>query len=104
LYAEDFPDFYDADLRAMFGNGEPGAESAARIMRKYRAALVTSIVKWTGQRKYTVTMLVRRLIERCQRLKLQAPRDSVRLQFDLAAYLASLVTNHLHTGRFKRSV
>jgi hypothetical protein len=23
LYAEDFPDFYDADLRAIFGNGEP---------------------------------------------------------------------------------
>ncbi len=104
LYAEDFPDFYDADLRAIFGNGEPGGESAARIMRRNRAALVTSIVRWTGQRKYTVTMLVRRLIQRCQKLKLQAPRDSVRLQFELAAYLAALVTNHLHTGRFKRSV
>ena len=104
LYAEDFPDFYDTDLRAMFGNGEAGGESAARMMRKFRAALVTSIVKWTGQRKYTVSMLVRRLTLRCQQLKLQAPRDSVRLQFDLAAYLASLVTNHLHTGRFKRSV
>jgi hypothetical protein len=104
LYAEDFPDFYDADLRAIFGNGEPGAESAARVMRKCRAALVTSIVKWTGQQKYTVTMLVRKLMVRCQQLKLQAPRDSVRLQFELAAYLAALVTNHLHTGRFKRSV
>ena len=26
LYAEDFPDFYDADLRAIFSNGEPGGE------------------------------------------------------------------------------
>src|SRR6185369_9635250 len=42
LYAEDFPDFYDADLRAMFGNGEPGGESAARIMRKHRNALIES--------------------------------------------------------------
>jgi hypothetical protein len=73
-------------------------------MRKNRAALVTSIVQWTGQRKYTVDMLVSRLVLRCKQLKLQAPRDSVRLQFDLAAYLAALVTNHLHTGRFKRSV
>jgi hypothetical protein len=104
LYAEDFPDFYDADLRAIFGNGEPGGDSALRIMRKNRAALVTSIVQWTGQRKYTVDMLVSRLVLRCKQLKLQAPRDSVRLQFDLAAYLAALVTNHLHTGRFKRSV
>jgi hypothetical protein len=104
LYAEDFPDFYDADLRAIFGKGEPGSESAARFMRKNRTALITSIVQWTGQRKYTVTMLVRRLILRCQELKLETPRDSVRLQFELAAYLAALVTNHLHTGRFKRSV
>jgi hypothetical protein len=104
LYAEDFPDFYDADLRSIFGNGEPGGESAAAIMRKNHAALVTSIVRWTGQSKYTVTMLVRRLSLRCKELKLQAPRDSVRLQFELAAYLAALVTNHLHTGRFKRSV
>jgi len=104
LYAEDFPDFYDADLRAIFSNGEPGAEPAARVMRKHRAALIASIVQWTGQRKYTVSMLVRRLIQRCQELKLTAPRDPVRLQFELAAYLATLVTNHLYTGKFKRSV
>jgi Putative zinc-binding metallo-peptidase len=104
LYAEDFPDFYDADLRAIFGNGEPGGESAARVMRKNRAALVGSIVQWTGQRKYTVNMLVRKLMLRCKELKLSAPRDLVRLQFDLSAYLAALVTNHLHTGRYKRSV
>jgi hypothetical protein len=104
LYAEDFPDFYDADLRAIFSVGEPGTEPAARLMRKQRTALIASIVQWTGQRKYTVSMLVRRLIERCQELKLTAPRDSVRLQFELAAYLATLVTNHLYTGKFKRSV
>jgi hypothetical protein len=104
MYAEDFPDFYDADLRAIFSNGDPGGESAAKLMRKHRAALIASIVQWTGQRKYTVSMLVRRLIQRCQELKLSAPRDPVRLQFELAAYLATLVTNHLYTGRFKRSV
>ncbi len=70
LYAEDFPDFYDADLRAIFGNGQPNWESAARVMRKDRTALVGSIVRWTGQHKYTVDMLVRKLIERCQQLGL----------------------------------
>ena len=104
LYAEDFPDFYDADLRAIFENGEPGGEPAAAMMRRHRSALVTSIVQWTGQRKYTVSMLVRKLMLRCRALKLSTPRDSVRLHFELASYLASLVTNHLYTGRFKRSV
>jgi hypothetical protein len=36
LYAEDFPDFYDADLRVIFGNGEPNGESAAKVMRRNR--------------------------------------------------------------------
>jgi hypothetical protein len=104
LYAEDFPDFYDADLRAIFLKGEPGADSAARAMRRCRAALITAVVEWTGQRKYTVDMLVRKLTFRCQELKLQAPRDPVTLHMELAAYLSALVTNHLYTGRFKRSV
>jgi hypothetical protein len=104
LYAEDFPDFYDADLRAIFGNGEPGSETAARVMRKHRGALIASIVQTTGQRKYTVSMLVRKLILRCHELKLTAPQDPVRLHFDLAGYLSALVTNHSYTGRFKRSV
>lgn len=104
LYAEDFPDFYDADLRAIFSNGEPGSESAARLMRKIRKPLITSIVRWTGQRKYTVDMLVRKLTERCRQLQLVAPRDQARMSFELASYLAAMVTNHLHTGRFKRRV
>jgi len=104
LYAEDFPDFYDADLRAIFGSSEPNGESAARLMRKNRVALVGSIVRWTGQRKYTVDMLVRKLIQRCQQLGLTASVDGTRQSFELAAYLAAMVTNHLHTGRFKRSV
>jgi putative zinc-binding metallo-peptidase len=105
-YAEDFPDFYDADLRALFGPVEPNGEPAARTMRRNRAALVASIVRWTGQHKYTVDMLVRKLIERSQKLALTTPPppDQARLLFELAAYLAAMVTNHLHTGRFKRSV
>jgi hypothetical protein len=104
LYAEDFPDVYDADLRSIFGHGEPASEPAARIMQQHRAALISSVVQWTGQRKYTVSMLVKKLTQRCRELKLKAPADRGRLPFDLASYLAALVTNHLYTGKFKRSV
>jgi hypothetical protein len=103
LYAEDFPDFYDADLKKIFTSVN-GTESAARMMRRNRAALVTSIVQWTGQRKFTVNTLVRKLMRRCQELRLSAPRDDAKVYFELAAYLAAMVTNHMHTGRFKRSV
>jgi len=108
LYAEDFPDFYDADLRSIFGHVEPAGvapkETAARFMRQHRAALIASIVQWTGQRKYTVNMLVQKLIHRCQQLKLKTHAEPARLHFDIASYLAAMVTNHLYTGRFKRSV
>lgn len=104
LYAEDFPDFHDADLRAIFGDGRQGGESAAHLMRHNRKVVVDSVTRWTGQRKYAVDMLVRKLIRRCRRLGLSAPPDPSRLAFELAAYLAAMVTNQLHTGRFKRQV
>jgi hypothetical protein len=103
-FAEDFPEFWDPDLLRIFGDGEPGDESAARFMRRIRKPLVTSIVRWTGQRKYTVNMLVQQLIERCEELELPAPRDLAKLNFELGSYLAALVTNHLYTGSYKRSV
>jgi hypothetical protein len=104
LYAEDFPDFYDDDLRAIFLRGEAGAGSAAAAMRSCRAELITAVVEWTGARKYTVEMLVRKLTARCKALRLQASRDPVTLHMELAAYLSAMVTNHMYTGRFKRSV
>ncbi len=104
LYAEDYPDFYDADLREIFGQGDPGEESAARFMRKHRKTIVPAIVRRTGEHKYTVDRLVRRLMLRCESLALTAPANEARLLLDLGVYLAALVTNHLHTGRFKRSV
>jgi hypothetical protein len=104
LYAEDFPDIYDADLRAIFEKGEPGGESAAHFMRSLQGALIAATVRWTGQRKYTVNLLVKRLISRLRELDLGTPRDHSRVLIELAAYLSALVTNYLHTGRFKRSV
>jgi hypothetical protein len=104
LWAEDYPDFYDADLRVIFGKTPAGAEPAARFMKKHRRAIVSSVVQWTGERKYTVDALVRRLDQRCASLALQAPQNEPSLLLEIGAYLSALVTNHLHTGRFKRSV
>jgi hypothetical protein len=104
LYAEDFPDFYDADLRALFEQGDPSDESAARFMRSQRKIIVPTLVRFTGQHKYTVDQLVRRLTLRCESLGLKAPLKRERLLFDIGAYLSTLVTNHLHTGHYKRSV
>jgi Putative zinc-binding metallo-peptidase len=104
LWAEESPDFYDADLRRIFGREPQGEEPSARVMRRHKSAIVTSVVQWTGERKYTVDSLVRKLTDRCAKLHLPAPADRDALLLEIGAYLSALVTNHLHTGRFKRSV
>jgi hypothetical protein len=104
LYAEDFPDVYDADLGAIFHNGDLSNESAVQVMRRFQHPLSDAVVRWTGQHRYVVDMLIKRLVIRTRELKLPAPQDHAKLMIELASYLAALVTNHLHTGRFKRSV
>jgi hypothetical protein len=103
LWAEDAPDFYDADLRRIFGDGVDGGEPAARFMQRHRKRIVSTIVGWTGQRKYTVNEVAGKLTTRCHELKLRAGSDEAGLLLELGAYLSALVTNHLHTGKFKRS-
>ena len=100
-YAEDFPDLYDSDLRAIFERGGHG-ECAAEVLRRLKNPLIGSVVRWSGQRKYIVDGFVKKLILRLRDLGLRAPRDHHALQIELASYLAALVTNHLHTGKFKR--
>ena len=104
VYAEDFPDVYDADLRSIIESGEHGEESATHVMRRLQRPLSRAVVRWTGQHKYIVDMLVKRLITRTRELKLPAPKDHNMLMIQLASYLSTLVTNHLYTGRFKRLV
>ena len=108
LWAEEYPDFYDADLRQCILAARRRTERMllARVMRKRpdKTAIVTSVVQWTGERKYTVDALVRKLTDRCAKLHLPAPADRDALLLEIGAYLSALVTNHLHTGRFKRSV
>jgi hypothetical protein len=104
LWESDYPDFYDADLQKIFGELTPGDESAARFMKRYRRAIVTATVKWTGERKFTVDSLAAKLISRSAALNLGTPRDEPALLIDIGSYLSALVTNYLHTGKFKRSV
>jgi len=104
LWSSNYPDFYDTDLRRIFGELTPGDETAARFMKRYRRAITTAIVNWTGEPKYTVDRLIVRLISRADELGLGTPRDESALLIDIGSYLASLISNYLYTGRFKKKV
>lgn len=105
--AESYPDFYDVDLRRIF-NGDPGLPrrdySAERFMKKHRKVIVDSVSYWSGERKFPIEQLVRKLTARCQSLGLRVGRSDAETHLEIAAYLAALVTHYLFTGKFKRTV
>jgi hypothetical protein len=103
----DYPDFYDGDLRWIF-NGDPSLpkreHSAAKFLLKKRKELIDSLAYWTGERKFPIGSLVRKLHARADKLELRMGRTQAETYLHLSAYLATLVTHYLFTGKFKRRV
>jgi hypothetical protein len=105
LYEDSFPDFYDNDLRQLFG---AGAEVAGRVLasaylRQHRPQVINAIGRWTKERKYRVHRLLSRLIQRSDELVLYARAGDLQQDLHVSAYLTTLVMNHLFTGKFKRT-
>jgi len=100
-----YPDFYDNDLRRLFAADETteGAVKASRWLRDRRRTLLDALFRWTNERKYRVNGILSQLIERCDELGLRAHPDDARLPVEVACYVATLVTNHLFTGKFIRT-
>ncbi|MBU6375790.1 MAG: putative zinc-binding metallopeptidase [Bdellovibrionales bacterium] len=106
-HADEYPDFYDEDLRKIF-SGPPELSKrdagASGFMRRNQKIIIDSVSKWTGERKFPVQRLVKKLQDRCETLDLRLGKDITQTSLEVASYLATLVTNYLHTGKFKRTV
>jgi len=103
LYIEHEPDFFDADLKALFPAPVGKAKlAAARFLAGQTSALERTVGSWTGEKKVLIHNLLARLKKRCNVLKLQVNArgtDAVLVEF--TAYLTSLVANHRYTNRYK---
>jgi hypothetical protein len=104
-YEHSFPDFYDNDLRRLFGAEGPaaGTVKASAYLQRTRRELEAAVCQWTNEKKYRVNRLVRKLIDRCQELNLYVHADGVEQGVRVSAYVTTLVMNHLFTGSFKRT-
>jgi hypothetical protein len=102
MYAQDFPDFFDADLRKLFVDGasSPGAERAATFLRRSTKPILNAVSAWTGEPKFTLNRLLRELINRCAELDLRL-RSEDAAGLEIAAYLATLASHYRLTGKFK---
>ena len=104
-YEHSFPDFYDRDLRQLFdaGEGVEGRVKASVYLRRHRRELEDAVAKWSNENKYRVNKLLGKLIDRCDKLNLHIKAYDPKQNIQVAAYIATLVTNHLFTGKFKRT-
>ena len=101
LYADTYPDFYDADLRQLFA--APAGLKASGYLRLRRRRLMNSVSEWTNERKFSVNRLLARLIDRCDQLELHAHNDDLQQDFRVSSFITTLVMNYLFTGKFKRT-
>ena len=106
LFEEDYPEFYDSDLTKIFSTDPEFKknEKARDFMRQYRKMIVTKVAQWTGEKKFTVNNLIKRLTERCSELTLHLTKGKEETMLELCAYLTAMDSNYLFTGKFKRSV
>jgi hypothetical protein len=101
LYAQDFPDFFDSDLRKLFADPStaPNNERAAAFLRRSRKMILNAVSAWTGEPKFTLNQLLRALTDRCAELDLRLRADSAGVE--ITAYLATLASHYRLTGKFK---
>jgi hypothetical protein len=101
VYQDTYPDFYDADLRQLFG--APAGIRAGVYLRRRKRRLLNSVCQWTNEKKYRVNKLLTRLADRADQLGLHVLNDDPQQDFRVTAFITTLVMNYLFTGRFKRT-
>jgi hypothetical protein len=103
-YAEDFPDFHDANLKRIFVEKSKDNKhllGGADIIKKYRKEILETVSTWTGEKKYIINELLNTLIERCRELHLLCQDDEQLTMLKISAYITTLIMNYLYTGRFR---
>jgi hypothetical protein len=103
IYAQDFPEFFDADLRKLFVDPTtaPESERAAVFLRRSRKMILNAVSDWTGEPKFTLSQLLRALTDRCAELDLRLRAQSAGIE--VTAFLATLASHYRLTGKFKQS-
>ena len=102
-YAQDFPEFFDADLRKLFADpaAAPENERAAVFLRHSAKMILNAVSAWTGEPKFTLDRLLRALTDRCAELDLRLRAQSAGVE--ITAYLATLASHYRLTGKFKEA-
>lgn len=104
-YEDTYPNFYDRDLKALFTDKEEDRSivKAVDYLRKSNDRLVRAVAFWTKEKRYTIDQLMKRLIKRAGELGLFVRENQSNIDMEAAAFISTLVSTYLFTGKFKRS-
>lgn len=100
--AENLPAFHDLNLRRMFPEGQTaGGRSLARVLQSYRKPLLITVSSWTGERRFMVNEVFKRIHQRAAALRLCTADPDAAVILQLATYLTTLMMNYRYTDRLR---
>lgn len=102
--AEHSPVFHDTNLKRMFTEGAVRKESrlrVAKLLANYRKPMVTAIASWTGEHKYMVSEVYKKVYQRSRALRLVSEEPEPMTLMKLSTYLTTLLMNYRHTNRLR---
>ena len=100
---EDWPDFYESDLRRLF-SADPKFRrnpTAASFLREIKPELRRMVSRWTGEYQYTIEQVLDDIIDRCRELGLRLVRSPRRTTLDAVVMLTVQTMNYLHDGHHR---
>lgn len=101
-YGMDSPEFFDVDLRKLFGDAQsmPQGQKASRYLRSVAKPTLHIVERWTGEYKYRINEVLKDMIKRCDEMGLRADPDAPDLLSNVIACVTMVVMNKLHSGGF----
>lgn len=97
-YGEDYPDFYDRDLRRLFPPADhDGYPPASTFLRRMGPELRRRVASWTGEYAYTINLVLKDMIQRARDLNLRVTRPESEIKLEAAILLTMQTMNYLHS-------
>ncbi len=89
----DFPGFYDPALLRIFSTKQDdyNVMKASRFLRTQKRYIINSVSRWTGERKYDIDGLIKKLARRCDEMDLYLNRADT--LFDITAFITSVISS-----------
>ena len=99
-YADEFPEFFDADLRKLFSDDPRYAHraTAASFLRRIRPELRDAVARWTGAHAYTIDQVLRDMIDRCKELKLRLAVPETKAKNEAMMMVTVQTMNYMLSG------